>query len=151
MSNWSHCCAKSLPCRFEWQPAAQVTAGLLVLGLLAMLALLASAWPRPALNLAVCIAGLLAVMQALQWQRRAPLAFVVDRYQARASCDGIELEQLLLIQRCGVHVLRWRLAGRQRQCVFLPGQLPAAAISELHQWPRTPAPFHKGSGGGTIA
>ena len=127
------------PCRLEWQPAALVTAGLLLLGLMAMLALLLSDLPRPWLNRAICLPGLLALWQALRWQALPMRRFVFDRANTRASVDGQPMDGLRVSQRCGLLVLCWRRpVGRGwQQCVLFPALLPGAVVSELRQWPQS--------------
>lgn len=141
------------PCRLEWRPQPAVSAALLLLGLLAMLSLVLSDLPRPWLNRAVCLPGLLAVLQALRWQRQPSRHFIFDRSNGRACIDGQWQQRLRISQRCGLLVLHWRRpTGRGwQQCVLLPAWVPGPVLSELRQWPQSVSPFHKRGRSGTIA
>ena len=134
MPSSSRCCAGSPTCRFEWRPAPQLAAGVLVAGLLAMLALclceLAPAWRAP-LMLAC---GLHAIDRARRWLARPGCALACNRRTGQAWVDG---EPVLLQPRwrCGLLQLCWQRGGRWQRRLCLPGQLPAAVIGELRQWP----------------
>lgn len=133
MSSSSRYCARLPRCRLDWSPRWQV--GLLLLGgLLAMLALIDSDLPRALINPALAVTGLLAVWQALRRQRCARLLFEVDRQQGLVWCEGQALEQPAVAWRCGLLVLGWKSDGHTKRCVFLPWQLPEAAVGELRQW-----------------
>lgn len=133
MSSSSRYCARLPRCRLDWSPRWQV--GLLLSGgLLAMLAILHSDLPGQWRNPVLAIVGLLTVLQGRRRQRCAELRFELDRQQGRVWCEGRALEQPWVIWRCGLLVLGWKSDGHTRRCVFLPWQLPEAAVGELRQW-----------------
>ena len=134
MPSSSRSSARLPPCRLEWRPLPAFAALVLGGGLLAMLGLIASDCPRQLLNHALAMTGLYALLQASVYLRRPCVDLRIDRMAGNAWVDGQPLLQLAIQWRCGLLVMRWRQRGSSGQCVFWPGGLAPALISELRQW-----------------
>ena len=119
-------------CRIEWKPSRLLGAMLLVLGVLAGFAVLASEMPRA---VAWPVAGL-AVLNGLwlAWVelRRPCSRFVFSGQDAPVEVDGRKVQEASVTWRGPLAFVRWREAdGTRRRLAWWPDTLPSPARREL--------------------
>lgn len=119
-------------CRLEWRPSRLLAAWLLVMGVLAAIAVLASDMPRGAAWL-IALAALLHAWQLAARERgRAPVALDWDGRAGVVRIDGVAVDGARLRWRGPLAFLSWRDAhGRTRHLAWWPDTLPAACRREL--------------------
>ncbi|WP_303746723.1 hypothetical protein [Stenotrophomonas pigmentata] len=83
------------------------------------------AWP-----LALCVLGW-GLLQARAESRRPPRDLLIPPPPGLSCVDGIPVEQIELLERGPLLVLRWRQGKRRQQLLFWPDTLPRAQRREL--------------------
>lgn len=125
---WS---AASAPCRIEWRPSRWLIAALLLLGLAAPVAVLASELPAPVAGLLAAAAAVHGLDAALREWRRAPCSLVFTG-DGRLLVDGQPATAPRLRWRGPLAFLAWRdPGGRRRRLAWWPDTLPPGARREL--------------------
>lgn len=124
-------CRGSAPCRIDWRPSRCLLAALLLMGLLAAVAVLASELPRAAawlLALAALVQG--AWLAWREWRRpRRSLLFTAD---GRLMVDDADVDDVRLQWRGPLAFLAWRSAdGALGRLVWWPDTLPPRWRREL--------------------
>ncbi len=131
MRHRPNCSATSAPFRCEWAPSRWLTIALCVLGMLAATAvLLCDLGPDLAHPLAG-LALLWAVGLAVRERRRPRRQLLIPAPPQPACLDGHPLQQLQLLERGPVLLLRWRTANARGSLLFLPDTLPGPQRREL--------------------
>ncbi len=127
--NWSNA---SAPCRLEWQPSRLLAGVLLMLGVLAAVAVLASEIPRlSAWPLALLAVGY-GIWLACRELRRPRRNLVIATGDVRAMLDDVPVTGFDVQWRGPLTFLQWREAKGVRQRVQLwPDTLDAAGRREL--------------------
>ena len=132
MSRSRRSSSASVSCRLEWRPSRWLCASLVALGLMAMVAVLASdlpavlAWPG-----AIATLGLGLWQARAEWGR-APMYWVFPGPGQVASVDGMPVESLRIQWRGVLAFLTWQEAGGQaRRLSWWPDTLPAGVRREL--------------------
>lgn len=121
----------SAPFRCEWRPSRWLTCTLLGLAALAAVSIVNCdlaprlAWP---LGAYVLVLGLL---QARAESRRPVRKLVIPPPPGAPCVDGGPVQQIALLERGPLLVLRWRLGKRCQQLLFWPDTLPRAQRREL--------------------
>ena len=131
MRRRQHSSPISAPFRCEWRPSRWLTGALLGLAALAAVAILNCeldghyAWP---LALCACMAG---VARAHMEARRPRRCLLLPAPPGVPRIDDIVVEQVELLERGPLRILRWRQGRRRRQLLFWPDTLPPAERREL--------------------
>jgi len=131
MANSPHSSSVSAPCRLEWRPSRLLCGALILLGMAAGWAVLASEMPR-------LPAWLLAVATTLQGFRQArreaarPSCVWIFPANGRVTVDGLRAHEPRLVWRGPLAVLHWRdRKGVRHRLGWWPDTLPGAARREL--------------------
>lgn len=132
MSRSRRSSSASASCRLEWRPSRWLCASLVSLGLMAMVAVLASNLPAVLAWPAAAVALFTGLRQALLEWRRAPFDFVFDGSGLGASVAGGPVCPVRVQWRGALAFATWREAGgRVRRVSWWPDTLPAPARREL--------------------
>lgn len=123
--------ATSAPFRCEWRPSRWLSCALLGLAALAAISILncrlepGYAWP-----LAVCVLGW-GLLQARAEARKPRRNILIPSPPSPPCIHAEPVEQIELIERGPLLVLRWRLDKGRQQLLFWPDTLPRAQRREL--------------------
>lgn len=121
----------SAPFRCEWRPSRWLSRALTGLAVLAAVSIMncrlepGHVWP-----FAVLVLGL-GLLQAWAESRRPPRDLLIPPPPGPSCVDGIPVEQIELLERGPLLVLRWRQGKRRQQLLFWPDTLPRAQRREL--------------------
>ena len=121
----------SAPFRCEWRPSRWLTCALLGLAVLAVISIVncrlepSYAWP-----VGVCVLGW-GLLQARAEARRPRCDLLIPQPSGSPSIDGTPVEQIELLERGPLLVLRWRQGKRRQQLLFWPDTLSRAQRREL--------------------
>ena len=119
-------------CRLEWRPSRLLGAALVVIGLLAAFAVLASEMPRSAAWPVALAAALQGGWLARREQGRAAVAVVWDGQSGVVSVDGRAVADARLRWRGPLAFLQYRdHSGSRRRLAWWPDTLPARQRREL--------------------
>ncbi|MGY0611501.1 hypothetical protein [Luteimonas sp. A501] len=121
----------SAPCRIDWRPSRWPSAILILLGVLAPVAVLASEMPRAVAWLLAAAAAVQSLHSAAREWRRVPrsLLFTAD---GRMQVDDVDVADIELQWRGPLAFLSWRDAeGRRRRLAWWPDTLPPRWRREL--------------------
>ncbi len=140
MPHSTHLSNISVPCRVEWRPSRGLVTVLLVLGLAAALAVLASEMPRVAAWPLALIALAYGTWRAWHEARQAVLHIVILPDEGACKVDGAPVDAMSVRWRGPIACLHWRGGdGCRQRCVFWPDTLPAMQRRELRL--AAPAPL----------
>ncbi|GAA3919629.1 hypothetical protein [Luteimonas lutimaris] len=121
----------SAPCRLERRASPLLTCTLLLIGLAASFAVLASEMPRAA-AWPLALAALAYGAWLARREGRKPAAELVIAADGRATVDGRQVDAISVRWRGPAAFVQWRDDdGRRCRHVFLPDTLPAARRREL--------------------
>lgn len=119
-------------CRLEWRPSRLLGAALVLIGLLAAFAVLASEMPRNAAWPVALAAVLQGCWLARREQGRAAIAVAWDGHAGVVSIDGRAVADARLRWRGPLAFLRYRdEGGSARRLAWWPDTLPARQRREL--------------------
>lgn len=131
MANSPHSSSVSAPRRLEWRPSRLLCAILILLGIGAGLAVLASEMPRAAAWPLALGAALQGVRLARREARRPVLSWVFPA-SGPVTMEGIPVREAELVWRGPLAILHWRdRRGRRHRLGWWPDTLPAPARREL--------------------
>src|SRR5690606_31367377 len=115
----------------EWRPSRLLAAILVMLGLLAAGAVLASEMPRPAAWCVAAAALTHALRSAARERASAPVRVTWGGRVGTVRIDGVAVEAVELGWRGPLAFLRWREGGRWRRLAFWPDVLDASQRRSL--------------------
>lgn len=124
-------CRGSAPCRIEWRPSRWLQLALVLLGLLAAIAVLASELPRGA-GWLLALAALVHGAWLAQRERSRPPRSLLFTADGRLMIDDADVTAIQLQWRGPLAFLAWQGAdGVRRRLVWWPDTLPPRWRREL--------------------